>query len=90
VSDVGTEVEDPDQPRLKSVMLNQGAAAIGRTLASLKFAKIDVEISTIYRQKNRLEAPSLDTVLELSDVVVLLGRPDVLAIAEDRLIRKAD
>ena len=90
VSDVGTELEDSDQPRLKSVMLHQGAASIGRTLTSLKFAEIEVEISTIYRQKNRLATPSLDTVLKLGDVVVLLGRPDMLAIAEDRLIRKAD
>ena len=90
VSDVGTEVEEPDQPRLKSLMLNPGAAAIGRSLASLDFAAMEIEISTIYRRKNRLEEPSGDTLLELNDVVVLLGRPDALAIAEDRLIRKAD
>ena len=90
VSDVGTDVEDPDQPRLKSVMLNQGAAAIGHSLAALKFAELEIEISTIYRQKNRLSAPKADTMLEMGDVVVLLGRPDALAIAEDRLIRKAD
>ena len=90
VSDVGTEVEEPDQPRLKSVMLSQGAAAIGRSLASLNIEAMEVEISTIYRQKNRLSMPGAETVLELGDVVVLLGRPDALAIAEDRLIRKAD
>ncbi len=90
VSDVGTEVEEPDQPRLKSVMLNQGAAAIGHSLASLKFEEIEVEVSTIYRQKNRLATPAVETVLEVGDVVVLLGRPDALAIAEDRLIRFAD
>ena len=90
VSDVGTEVEELDQPRLKSIMLNLGAAAIGHTLASLNFDEINVEVSTIYRRKNRLAMPNLETVLELGDVLVLLGRPDALAIAEDRLIRKAD
>ena len=44
----------------------------------------------IYRQKNRLANPNEETVLELGDVVVVLGRPDALAIAEDRLILKAD
>ena len=89
-SDVGTDVEDPDQPRLKSLILSQGAAAIGRSVASLNFDEADIEISTIYRRKQRLPAPPPETVLEVGDVVVLLGRPDALAIAEDRLIRKAD
>jgi monovalent cation:H+ antiporter-2, CPA2 family len=90
VSDVGTEVEEPDQPRLKSVMLSPGAGSIGRPLESLNFAQIEVEINTIYRQKIRLTSPKTDTVLAEGDVVVLLGRPDALAIAEHRLIRAAD
>ncbi len=90
VSDVGTEVEEPDQPRLKSVMLSPGAGSIGRSLETLNFAQIDVEINTIYRQKIRLNAPKAETILAEGDVVVLLGRPDGLAIAEHRLIRAAD
>jgi monovalent cation:H+ antiporter-2, CPA2 family len=90
VSDVGTEVEEPDQPRLKSVMLSPGAGSIGRPLESLNFPQIDVEINTIYRQKIRLNAPKAETILAEGDVVVLLGRPDGLAIAEHRLIRAAD
>jgi monovalent cation:H+ antiporter-2, CPA2 family len=90
VSDVGTESEDPDQPRLKSVMLNDGAAAVGKSLAELDLEALEVEVNTIYRQKTRMVAPKLTSVLEKGDVIVLLGRPDALGLAEDRLIRKAD
>ncbi len=90
VSDVGTEVEDPDQPRLKSVMLNDGAAAVGKSIAGLNLEEIDVEINTIYRQRTRMLSPKPESVFETGDVVVLLGRPDALGLAEDRLIRSAN
>lgn len=90
VSDLGTELEEPDQPRLKSVMLNDGAAAVGKTLAELNLDALEVEINTIYRQKTRMVTPKPECELELGDVVVLLGRPDALGLAEDRLIRAAD
>jgi monovalent cation:H+ antiporter-2, CPA2 family len=90
VSDVGTESEDPDQPRLKSVLLNDGAAAVGKSLAELDLEALKVEVNTIYRQKTRMVAPKPTSVLEKGDVIVLLGRPDALGLAEDRLIRFAD
>ena len=90
VSDVATESEDPDQPRLKSVVLHDGAAAIGKTLASLDLTNLGIELNTLYRQKKRLSEPEPDSKLELGDVLVLLGRPSELAVAEDRLIRNAD
>lgn len=90
VSDLESELEDPDQPRLTSVLLNDGAAAIGKSLADLNFEALGVEINTIYRQKTRMITPRPECVLEIGDVVVLLGRPDALGLAEDRLIRGAD
>ena len=90
VSDVGTEVEDPDQPRLKSVMLSEGAAAIGKTLKEINLEAFEVEINTIYRQKTRIVSPKPEGMFEAGDVVVLLGRPDALGLAEDCLIRKVD
>lgn len=90
VSDLGTEVEEPDQPRLKSVMLNDGSAAVGKSLAELNLEELEVEINTIYRQKTRMVSPKPESVLETGDVVVLLGRPDALGLAEDRLIRNVD
>ncbi len=90
VSDLGTEVEEPDQPRLKSVMLSDGSAAVGKSLAELNLEELEVEINTIYRQKTRMVSPKPESVLETGDVVVLLGRPDALGLAEDRLIRNVD
>ncbi|MEO5861225.1 MAG: monovalent cation:proton antiporter-2 (CPA2) family protein [Burkholderiales bacterium] len=90
VSDLGMDVEDSDQPRLKSVMLSDGAAAVGKSLDDLNLEELEVEINTIYRQRTRIVSPKPESVLETGDVVVLLGRPDALGLAEDRLIRFAD
>jgi CPA2 family monovalent cation:H+ antiporter-2 len=73
------------QPRLKSVHLTERAAAIGRTLAELELAGL-VEISGVRRRGARSSRPSADWRFEAGDVVVLLGRPENLAIAEVRLL----
>ena len=59
-------------------------------MAELNLEALEIEVSTIYRQKTRMDLPKPENVLEKGDVVVLLGRPDSLGLAEDRLIRKAD
>ena len=86
-SDLEEGLEEPNQPRLKSIVLQPGAAAIGKTLASVDLEGLGIELNTIYRQKQRLATPEANLELEGGDVMVLLGRPDALAVAEDRLIR---
>ena len=85
-SDLEEGLEEPNQPRLKSIVLQPGAAAIGKTLASVDLEGLGIELNTIYRQKQRLATPEANLELEGGDVMVLLGRPDALAVAEDRLI----
>ena len=73
------------QPRLKSVLLTERAAAVGRTLAELELAGL-VEISGVRRRGARSTRPTPEWHFEAGDVVVLLGRPENLAIAEVRLL----
>ena len=73
------------QPRLKSVHLTERAAAIGHTLADLQLDRL-VEVSGVRRRGERSTRPAPDWRFEAGDVVVLLGRPEELAIAEVRLL----
>ncbi|MGH8691282.1 MAG: TrkA C-terminal domain-containing protein, partial [Burkholderiales bacterium] len=69
--------------RLHSVTLEPSAHAVGRTLADLD---LGVEVKAVRRRglKARLD-PAAAGALQAGDVVVLLGAPEALAAAEERL-----
>ena len=69
------------QPRLHSVLLPGRARAIGRPLAELELDGL-VEVTGVRRRGARSQRPGPDWVFEAGDVVVLLGRPENLALAE--------
>jgi CPA2 family monovalent cation:H+ antiporter-2 len=68
---------------LHSVTLDPGARAIGKSLGELD---LQVQVQAVRRRgvKARLSAAEAG-VLEAGDVVVLLGTPEALADAEERL-----
>jgi CPA2 family monovalent cation:H+ antiporter-2 len=81
--------EDEDrQPRLHSVWLTPGAAAIGLTLAELDLGSLQCEVSAIRRRGIRAVEPAPETRLEIGDVVVVLGDPEAVTAAENRLLQK--
>jgi CPA2 family monovalent cation:H+ antiporter-2 len=77
---------DTVQPRLHSVLLAEGAAAVGKTLGELTM-KGSVEVTGVRRRGTRSERPGDDCRFEPGDVVVLLGRPADIDRAESRLLR---
>jgi monovalent cation:H+ antiporter-2, CPA2 family len=80
-------LEERQQQRLHSVVLDAGAYAIGKTLAELMMEESGVEVSAVRRQRIRVVDPVPETRLELEDVLVLLGTPAQLANAEIRLFK---
>jgi CPA2 family monovalent cation:H+ antiporter-2 len=73
------------QPRLHSVHLPDRAHALGKALSMLRFEGL-VEVTGVRRKGARAQRPDPDWVFEPGDVVVLLGRPENLALAEQRLL----
>jgi K+:H+ antiporter len=80
------DAADNLQPRLHSVMLTDRSAAVGRTLADFEFHGL-VEVTGVRRRGERSTIPEPDFRFEPGDVVVLLGRPGNLDVAERRLMR---
>ena len=84
---------DSDEPenqaarvRLHSITLDPQAHAVGRALSSLSLD--DVQVRAVRRAGVRQSLGAADAgPLQAGDVVVLLGLPDALAAAEDRLLR---
>jgi CPA2 family monovalent cation:H+ antiporter-2 len=80
------DAADNLQPRLHSVLLPDRAYARGKALSMFKFEGL-VEVTGVRRKGARSQRPGPDWVFEAGDVVVLLGRPANLALAEQRLLK---
>ncbi|HTP99645.1 MAG TPA: cation:proton antiporter [Casimicrobiaceae bacterium] len=74
------------QARLRTVVLTDRASAVGRTLADLRLSE-DVEVTGVRRRGARAQRPPPDWRFESGDVVVLLGRPEALIGAEQKLLK---
>ncbi|MBK7648533.1 MAG: cation:proton antiporter [Betaproteobacteria bacterium] len=88
ISDRDRDEEDEQQPRLHTVLLVPGAAAIGQTLNNLDLDALGCEVSAIRRRGIRALEPAPETLLEEGDAVIVLGSPAVVTAAEQRLLQK--
>ncbi len=75
------------QPRLHAVTLQAGAGAIGRCLSDLALEEFGVRVSAVRRRNIRGLEPGPETRFQQGDVVVMLGLPEGLSAAEERLLR---
>jgi len=75
------------QPRLHSVIIAPGAAAVGRTLGDLGLQDLRVEVTAVRRRNIRGVAPEPGTRVKEGDVLVLLGAEADVAAAEIRLLQ---
>ena len=87
VTDAREEDDDLQHPRLHSVLVTAGAAAIGQTLAALDLTALQVEVTAVRRRNVRTQEPAPETRIEEGDVVVMLGTEDAVAAAEIKLLQ---
>jgi CPA2 family monovalent cation:H+ antiporter-2 len=74
--------------RLHAITLEEGAHAVGRSLAGLELEALGAQVRAVRRPGEREKLDSAQAAeLRAGDVVVLLGAPDALALAEERLLR---
>ena len=86
-TDQASEQSEALQLRLRSIMIPEGAACVGKSLAEIDLGRFSVDITAVRRRNIRGLAPSPETVLEAGDVVVLRGTPAGLAASEIRLLQ---
>jgi CPA2 family monovalent cation:H+ antiporter-2 len=73
------------QPRLHSVVLPDRAYANGRTLGEIDVNGL-VEVTGVRRRGMRPQRPDLQWRFEPGDAVILLGKPEELALAEQKFL----
>ena len=87
---------DHQRPRLSvHIGMRQGfgddlgpdAAGVGKTLASLNLAAMDVQVTAVRRKGSREVNPAAETRLQAGDVLVLLGTQGHIARAEIRVLQ---
>ena len=85
----GSDAREGDAvARLHAVTLEPGAYAIGRELSELALERSDIQVRAVRRPGARLRlAPAQAGALQAGDIVVLLGAPERLLAAEDKLLR---
>ena len=78
---------DAQQQRLHSVVLPEGAHAVGRSIADMQFEVLGVAVLAVRRRNIRGVSPDQGMVFLAGDTVVLRGTPGELGLAEQRLMR---
>lgn len=86
-SDETEENSDRVLPKLFTMIIVEGAAAVNKTLDELGLENLGVEVTAVRRRNIRGLLPGSDTRLEVGDVIVLRGTQENLAAAEIRLMQ---
>lgn len=82
VSDTEQEALEKSQPRLHSVAIPQKAFCVGKCVMDIGFEGHNVEVKTIRRSSFKPYDAQPDSNFAEGDVVVLLGKPEDLTVAE--------
>ena len=80
-------VDELQHERLTTLALPPNARAVGRALASFALDEMEVRVLSLRRSDGKLAAIDANTVLEESDTLVLSGKAEALALAEQRLLK---
>jgi CPA2 family monovalent cation:H+ antiporter-2 len=79
-------VDELDTERLTTVTLPMGAHSRGRALSQVALSTLDVRVVSLRRSNGKAVDPGADPALEDGDTLVLSGRPEPLAVAEEKLL----
>ena len=87
VTDVSDADYDGQQSRMQSILIDEGADAIGKTFQALQLEELMVQLVALRRKGVRQTKLQPEMRLQSGDVLVLAGTPEALARAEMRLLQ---
>ena len=80
-------VDELQYERLATLTVTADAKAIGRTLNSLALNSLDVKVVSLRHQDGRVGTKDGDTLLQAGDTMVLSGKAEALAVAEQKILK---
>ncbi len=78
-------ISDDMQPRFLNTLIKEDSPFVGRRLGEVELDTLNIEVKAVRRYNVHGAQPSEDMILQAGDVLVLLGLPDELEVAEKRL-----
>jgi CPA2 family monovalent cation:H+ antiporter-2 len=78
-------ISDDMQPRFLNTLIKEDSPFVGRRLGEVELDALNIEVKAVRRYNVHGAQPSEDMILQAGDVLVLLGLPDELEVAEKRL-----
>lgn len=82
-----TTLDDLPQERLATVTLPMAARPVGKPLSHLALPALGVRVVNLRRSNGKNVSPDSDPTLEEGDTLVLSGKAESLALAEEKLLR---
>jgi CPA2 family monovalent cation:H+ antiporter-2 len=82
-------VDELEHERLATLTLPPNARAVGCTLASFALQDVQVRVLSLRRSHGKAAPAAASTLLEEGDTLVLSGKAEALALAEQRLLKGA-
>ena len=79
-------VDELEQERLFTLTLPLGARSVGRRLGHFALHALDVRVVSVRRADGKAAPVADDLALAGGDTMVLSGRPETLAVAEEKLL----
>ncbi|MEN9545033.1 MAG: hypothetical protein RLZZ598_1866 [Pseudomonadota bacterium] len=81
-------VEELEQARLRSITLPERSPLIGQPLDQIPLAALGVSVASVRRAQGAVLRPHLGLALAGGDTIVVSGRPEALALAEQLLLER--
>lgn len=80
-------VDELNQERLSSLTLPLGAKSTGKALSHLALSALGIRIVSLRRSGGKVMAVAQDPLIEDGDTLVLSGKTEMLALAEQKLLK---
>ena len=76
------------EARLATVTLPLGCRSVGMMLGDMVLERLGAQVVSLRRASGQTLLPQDDAVLQGGDTLVLSGKPEALAMAEEKLLRR--
>ena len=81
-------VDEQNQERLTTVTLPLGSKSVGKALGDTLLDRLGARVVSLRRSNGHTFSPDANSLLENGDTLVVSGRPEALAMAEEKLLRR--